>query len=751
MKSHSSGARARFPLGRVSLAIAATAVVIGAWVVASFGLREPMGPKKPWLKYEPHRAIETSGFSAVLANMPRWDPLDLEAIAAAWDDVGHRLMKRFDPGPDPPTGHRGVLPRYIAMAMLHLYEGESAKAYEVLAKARDYAESDDEMSRATLYTIIYFQGIAALRMGEDDNCIACRGESSCIVPISRAAIHRFPKGSELAIRHFTEYLLRFPDCLEVRWLLTVAHMTLGGYPSKIDSRYRLPLERFEQSAFDIGRFRDVSQLVGLDRFSQAGGAILEDFDNDNLLDVFETAVDPTESVQFRRNAGDGRFVDLSQQAGLARQLGGLYCVQTDYDNDGYKDVFVVRGAWWPYPIRPSLLHNEGDGRFTDVTELAGLLLPLNAISASWADYDNDGFVDLFIPSEVRPNRLFRNNGDGTFRDVAGEVGLAGDGSVAKGAAWLDHDNDGDPDLFVNHLSGLARFYRNDGGRFTDCSETLGIQGPKHGFSCWAFDYNNDGWLDIWATSYDRSYDDVVRGLIGEPHGSSSNALFRNNGGNGFIDETKSAGLDSVFLTMGSNFADFDNDGFLDFYLGTGDPSLGSIYPNRMFKNVAGTRFAEISASSGTASIQKGHGVACGDWDRDGDVDLFIEMGGAVDGDKYDDILFQNPGQGNHSLTVKLRGVKTNRAAIGARIKVVTDGSAPLTIHRHISSGSSFGANPFEQTIGLGKSTRVATLEVEWPTSGTRQIFRDIEEGQLIEIEEFSDHYMRIPIVSLPQP
>ncbi len=121
--------------------------------------------------------------------------------------------------------------------------------------------------------------------------------------------------------------------------------------------------------------------------------------------------------------------------------------------------------------------------------------------------------------------------------------------------------------------------------------------------------------------------------------------------------------------MGSNYGDFDNDGWLDMYLGTGEPSLATLVPNRMFKNVGGERFAEITGTSGTGHLQKGHGVACGDWDRDGDVDLFVQTGGAANGDRYHNLLFQNPGQGNHWLTVKLVGKKTNRAAIGARIKV----------------------------------------------------------------------------------
>jgi hypothetical protein len=207
----------------------------------------------------------------------------------------------------------------------------------------------------------------------------------------------------------------------------------------------------------------------------------------------------------------------------------------------------------------------------------------------------------------------------------------------------------------------------------------------------------------------------------------------------------------VFTTMGSNFGDFDNDGFLDFYLGTGDPNLATLVPNRMFKNVAGLRFADISASSGTGHLQKGHAVACGDWSNNGNVDIFIQMGGAINGDKYHNILFRNPGQGNHSLTVKLIGKTTNRAAIGARIKVTTAGEAPLIIHRHVSSGSSFGANPLQQTIGLGKANRVALLEITWPTSGTTQVFRDITADQAIEVTEFAEEYRKLNRKPIPVP
>ncbi len=168
-----------------------------------------------------------------------------------------------------------------------------------------------------------------------------------------------PPGSRLAIRHFTEYLDQFPDNLEVRWLLNLAHMTLAEYPDKVDPRFRLDLSGFFHSEFDIGAFREISHPAGLgDRMNQSGGAIMDDFDGDGRLDILITCHDPTQSMAFYRNAGDGTFVDRTKEAGVADQLGGLVCYQADYDNDGRLDVFIPRGAWHDWPMRPTLLHNR---------------------------------------------------------------------------------------------------------------------------------------------------------------------------------------------------------------------------------------------------------------------------------------------------------------------------------------------------------------------------------------------------------
>jgi hypothetical protein len=581
----------------------------------------------------------------------------------------------------------------------------------------------------------------------------CRGESSCIVPIVPAAVHTVPTGSRLAIRHFTEYLKQFPDDLDVRWLLNVAHMTLGEHPQKVDPRFLIPIDHFVKSEFDIGKFRDIGHQAGVDRFNLAGGAVMDDFDDDGRLDLVVTSFDPVETMGYYRNMGNGTFENQTKQSGLTVQLGGKYLVQTDYNNDGRLDLFVSRGAWFLLPMPQSLLRNDGGGKFTDVTKEAGLYSEVNSTSSRWADYDNDGWLDVFLVCERPGNRLYHNRGDGTFENVSAKAGIQQAGLVfCKGADWIDYDNDDYPDLFINNLQAPSRlFHNNRNGTFTDVTESMGIDGPDKGFACWAWDYDNDGWLDIFATNYDYTIGDVVKGMIGQPHSRTSNRLYRNVNGKKFENKTKEAGLDLVFATMGSNFGDFDNDGFLDFYLGTGDPDLSMLVPNRMFKNVAGRRFAEITGSTGTGNLQKGHGVSCADWDNDGDVDIFIEMGGAIPGDRYHNVLFQNPGQGNKWLEVKLVGKKTNRAAIGARIKVVTAGDHPLTVHRHVSSGGSWGANPLEQHFGLGKADRVAVLEIHWPTSGSNQVFRDIPANQAIEVAEFEKEYKKLDRKPIPPP
>ncbi len=742
---------------RLCLALVTTFLVAaGAWRYSVRATTQPRALSASDALRLPRPPLDSSGFIMQKTLLPSLKPdATLADLARVWNRPGLQVYQSLEKAlENPALPSMGRLQSLLGQPIQLLAEGQIREAYAKLTALREQLERDDELGRIGLYATIYMQGLCSLRLGETENCIMCRGESSCILPISPAAVHANPQGSRQAVIHFSEYLERFPEDLEVRWLLNVAQMTLGEYPRQVDPRYLIPLERFVKSEFNIGRFRDIGAAAGVNRLNQAGGSIMDDFDGDGRLDVFATTMDPTTAAVLYRNDGNGKFVDCSAPAGLARQLGGLNCVQTDYDNDGNLDILILRGAWLMSPIRPSLLRNNGDGTFTDVTAAARIEVPVNSIAATWADYDNDGWLDLFICCEKQPNRLYRNRHDGTFEEVADRAGITGHDRGqfrCKGAAWLDYDNDGYADLFLNYLTdeGSLLFHNDRDGTFTEVTAQMNIDGPVLGFSCWAWDYDNDGWLDLFASSYDGDLGDVVLGLTRRPHQRESSRLYHNQQGGGFTNEAGPAGLDGVYLTMGSNFADFDNDGFLDMYLATGTPDLSALVPNRMFKNVAGQRFAEVTGSSGTGNLQKGHGVACGDWDCDGDVDLHVQMGGPTNGDKYHNILFQNPGQGNHWLTVKLVGQATNRSAIGARIKLTTAAPQPMSVHRQVSSGSSFGANALQQTIGLAQATRISELEIYWPASRTTQVLRDIRADQTIEVIEFAEHYRVVDSQPIP--
>ena len=436
----------------------------------------------------------------------------------------------------------------------------------------------------------------------------------------------------------------------------------------------------------MGRFENVASRVGLGAQGPnlAGGSVFDDFTGDGLPDLFTTSLDADLGASLSVNHGDGTFGERPAWAGLGDQVYALNVTRTDFDNDGDLDVLLLRGAW-ETPLRLSLLRNKGDGSFDDVTVASGLAEPIATESAAWGDYDNDGWVDLFVCGEYLPPggapsssphdprnrcRLYHNQRDGTFVNVAAAAGVTNE-RCAKGSAWGDYDGDGRLDLFVSNMGQESRLYHNEGnGKFLDVAPKLGVTGADASFACWFWDYDNDGLLDLYVNDYRARVAEVLCSAMGlKIEGSSHPRLYRNLGPAGFRDVTSEVGLDRAMAPMGSNFGDIDNDGYLDIYLGTGDMSYEGLDVNLMFKNFDGLRFEDVTSSSGTGHLQKGHGVSFADWDCDGDLDLFVELGGGTPGDQAYNALFQNPGHGRHWLKVKLVGTKTNRAALGAKIRV----------------------------------------------------------------------------------
>ena len=541
-----------------------------------------------------------------------------------------------------------------------------------------------------------------------------------------------------AIQYFTRYLAEKPDELEVRWLLNIAHMFAGTYPNGVPQAQLIPPSAFA-SGEDVGRFVDVAHRAGLDSVSLAGGVIVDDFDNDGLLDIVTSSIDSCAPLRFFRHNADGTFTDRTSEAGLGDQLGGLNIVQADYNNDGRLDILVLRGAW-EFAQRKSLLRNNGDGTFTDVTMASGLATVLTGTQAAvWTDFDNDGWLDRFVGNESGPAQLFRNKRDGTFEDVAAKAGVDRRG-FNKGVTAADYDNDGWPDLYVSNLGGTNFLYRNNhDGTFAELARAAGVPGPGQGFPTWFFDYDNDGFEDLFVGSFVDSVDEAAREYLRLPRSGDTLKLYRNLGDGSFQDTTRQAGLDKVLMVMGSNFGDIDNDGFLDIYLGTGDPSYASLVPSRLLRNKNGHSFVDVTSSSGTGELHKGHGVAFADLDQDGDEEIVFEVGGATPGDAHGLRLFENPGHGNDWIALKLVGVKSNRSAIGARIAVTVEGAqGRRVVHRTVNSGGSFGASPLLQHVGLGQGARNVDVEIWWPASNTRQRFSNVGKNQFLEVTEFAE-------------
>jgi len=681
-----------------------------------------------------------------------------------------RLSERLKRVANQPGKEKEAVRVRLQFATALLYHGRRAEAILQLDSA--YAAAISMNAPGEIVNRIRRElGVAHLRNGEVNECIRGHNPERCLFPIRGQGKWTDPTSARRAIAYFNEFLRVKPKDTGVRWLLNIAHMAAGTYPDSLAPELRIPPAMIESKP-EIGRFRDIAPALGLDAFNLAGSAIMDDFDNDGFLDVITSTWHPCEPLTYYHNNGDGTFSNWTKKANLQEQLGGLNLVQTDYNNDGRLDLMVFRGAWMGYKYgrqRNSLLRQNPDGTFTDVTFESGLgNTAYPCVSGAWADYDNDGDLDLYIGNQCFTtaqamggapsagedderadscfvSELFRNNGDGTFTETAARAGVQ-NMAYATGVTWGDYDNDDDPDLYVSNLTGANHFYRNNGdGAFSEVAKDLGVAGDQSSwmtYPTWFFDVNNDGWLDLFVAGFGKTtLADVAADYLGLPNSGQRLRLYRNDGAGGFSDASKEMNLFHVRKTMGANYGDIDNDGFPDFYLGTGGQQFDVLMPNALYRNADGKHFVDVTTGAGVGHLQKGHGIAFGDLDNDGDQDIYAQMGGAFPDDRFHNALFENPGNGSHWITLKLVGVKSNRAAIGARIKLIVDGGAgERSIHGVVSSGGSFGASSLQQEIGVGAAKRIKRLEIYWPTSKIRQSFDNLAVDQFLEITEGAKVY-----------
>jgi len=494
--------------------------------------------------------------------------------------------------------------------------------------------------------------------------------------------------------------------------------------------------------------------------SMSGGVAMFDYDNDGRLDLFlvnSLTVDLVKSKgktksQLYHNDGNGKFTEVGEQAGLSDVGWGMGVAVGDYNNDGYDDLYVTC-------LGPDhLFKNNGNGTFTDVTVKAGVSDPRWSTGASFFDYDHDGYLDLFvanyvdfdvnhlpefgqgqtctyksIPVQCGPrglkgagDSLFHNNGDGTFTEVSKKAGVSDpEGFYGLGVLTGDFDGDGWVDLFVANDSTPNFHYRNNGdGTFKEIGFTTGTAVNENGseqgsMGVTAGDYDHDGRLDIFITNFADEY----------------NTLYHNDGPNSFTDVSYAAKLAAMslpYVGWGTKFFDYDNDGWVDLLVVNGHvyPQLPNYRQPRLFhRNNRDGTFTEISAQFGSifTELHASRGVAFGDIDNDGDIDLLIS-----DLDGPPQLLRNDNGNANNSILIKTVGVKSNRDGIGARVKVV---AGDLTQVDEVRSGDSYlSQSDLRLHFGLEKRTKVDLIEVRWP-SGVVEKITNVGVNRILTIKE----------------
>ena len=498
--------------------------------------------------------------------------------------------------------------------------------------------------------------------------------------------------------------------------------------------------------------------------TMAGGVAVFDYDNDGNLDIFFTnGADITtlrkSSPRYRNrlfhNNGDGAFTDVTEKAGLAGTGYDTGVAIGDYDNDGYEDIFVG-GVH-----RNTLYHNNGDGTFTDVTEKAGLARldkeygPLWSVGGVWVDVNNDGLLDLFVVNYLSwdgakepdcryngkpeychpkfykelPNQLFLNKGDGTFVDISAESGIRSHPGKGMGVGVADYDGDGLADIFVANDKLFNFLFHNKGNaRFEEVAFEAGVALPEHGnlISNMGVDFrdiNNDGWPDI-----------AIVALANETF-----PLYQNTGKGGFEEITAESGMTWLCNAMSGyspNIADFDNDGWKDLFVSRGDvqsPAMADRahidQPNTVFRNTGDGKWSALTDEAGFASQppRRHRGAAVGDFNHDGKLDIVVTALSAPA-----EIWMNDSPGGNHWLELKLEGTKSNRDAIGARVRISAAGHAQFN---HVSTASGYASSSAGPVhFGLGPEKMVDEIEIRWP-SGTTQVLKNVQADRILRVKE----------------
>ena len=522
----------------------------------------------------------------------------------------------------------------------------------------------------------------------------------------------------------------------------------------------------EQPASGPIRFEEVSSQAGI-QFTQSfgaerlgsllestgSGAVWFDYNNDGLMDLYVVSGKPLEKGMHPyplrhlpqtpphnhlfRNDGNGKFTDVTERAGVGGDLFSMAAIAADFDNDGNVDLLVTGYG------RVILYRNKGDGTFEDVTEKAGLKIPGWSIGAAWLDYDRDGCIDLFVgryvkfdpeyrsyyaadnypgPLDYEPQSsvLMHNNCNQTFTDVSEKSGIGRVKGRAMGVTAADFDLDGYPDIYVaNDKTENFLFHNQKDGTFKEIAESAGVAYGQSGENTSAMgpvflDFDHDGRVDLWATD------------------SKYNRLMRNTGKLKFEDVTERAGISQLaaqYVSWGTGAHDFDNDGRDDVFIAHGGLIHMIPQEHSVFRNVGDWKFEDVSLSAGPFFDVKsvGRGAAFADFDNDGKIDVFVvNLGGPA-------FLLHNVSPGsNHWISAKLIGHKSNRDGIGAQVEVLAGGNRQQ--HERTAGSGYLSQDDPRVHFGVGTAAKVDKLTITWP-SGTKQVLENLPVDRVITIEE----------------
>ncbi len=511
-------------------------------------------------------------------------------------------------------------------------------------------------------------------------------------------------------------------------------------------------------------FQEIGKEIGIDFIHSIGdndlnnivessgaGAAFLDYDKDGFIDLYVCSgtwlqglshgkkPDVLPHNHLYHNRGDGTFEDVTKKAGVGGPWYSMGVTVGDYNNDGYPDLFISNYG------HDVLLRNNGDGTFTDVTKTAKVGGGDNnfSVGAVWLDYDNDGYLDLYVGNylnfdpnykyyyapdgfpgplayDAQPDVLYHNNGDGTFEDVTKKMGIIDIDGRAMGVGAIDYDDDGFVDIYVANDHSMNYLWHNNGGKsFTNMGTPSGTAFGESGESAVSMsvdfaDYLNNGLMDMFISDdkYCRLYENKGNGIFTEQSYPSGIAM--------------PAGQ---FVGWSSSFFDYNNDGLVDIYKANG--ALKHLYgqEDQVFENLGNGKFKDVSWDLGSYFKKKlvGRGACFGDYDNDGDIDCYI-----VNLNDRGAFLRNNKGNQNNWITLNLIGTTSNRDGIGARVKV-TSGSLVQTNQKKSTSGY-LSQNDPRMHFGLAKNTTIDKIEIKWP-SGKLQVLENIRINQILTVKE----------------